>query len=152
MRTWCAVLPTSMRDTGKLETNWESKSIESLEKKNYGPVPPDESRIVQRLWKLRKVPINEFQIDDIRFMIIQESGLKYLLIKAIDLLKDDLLVEGNYYEGDLLNAVLQIDKENWARLREHWGAVDILIKDKLDYLRSIEPKLKLDHFYQCRPE
>jgi hypothetical protein len=135
----------------KLEKNWKYKSIESLEKKNYGPVPTDESSIVQRLWRLRKTPINEFQVDDIRFMIIQGSGLKYLLPEAIDLLKENLLREGNYYEGDLLNSVLQLDKEKWEQFKEYWDTVDILIKDKLDYLRTIDPELKVDNFYNCRP-
>lgn len=140
-----------MKDTMRLEKNWKFKSIESLEKQNYGPVPPDESSIVQRLWRLRKVPINEFQVDDIRFMIIQGVGLKYLLIEAIDLLKENLLTEGNYYEGDLLNAVLKIEKAHWEQHMEHWESVDALIKDKLDYLRAIEPGLEIDKFYKCRP-
>ena len=135
----------------KLEKNWKFKSIESLEKQNYGPVPPDESSIVQRLWRLRKTPINELQVDDIRFMIIQGIGLKYFLFEAIDLLKENLLTEGNYYEGDLLNAVLQIEKVQWGQLKEHWDNVDALIKDKLDYLRTIEPELKVDNFYNGRP-
>ena len=135
----------------KLEKNWKFKSIESLEKKNYGPVPTGESSIVQRLWRLRKTPINELQVDDIRFMIIQGIGLKYFLFEAIDLLKENLLTEGNYYEGDLLNAVLQIEKVQWGQLKEHWDNVDALIKDKLDYLRTIEPELKVDNFYNGRP-
>ena len=100
----------------KLENNWKFKSIESLEKKNYGPVPADESSIVQRLWRLRKIPINAFQVDDIRFMILQGIGLKYLLPEAIVLLRENLLTEGSYYEGDLLNAVLQVDNKQWALL------------------------------------
>lgn len=135
----------------KLENNWKFKSIESLEKKNYGPVPTDDSSIVQRLWRLRKMPINEFQVDDIRFMIIQGIGLKYLLFEAIDLLKENLLTEANYYEGDLLNAVLQINKVEWGQFKEHWHSVDALINDKLDHLRTIEPELKLDNFYNSRP-
>jgi hypothetical protein len=135
-----------------LKNNWKFKSIESLEKKSFGPLPSDESSIVQRLWRLTKVPINEFQVDDIRFMIIQGVGLKYLLIEAIDILKENLLTEGNYYEGDLLNSVLQLDKEKWKPLKEYWNQVDVLIKDRLDYLRTVEPELKIDNFYHCRPE
>jgi hypothetical protein len=61
------------------------------------------------------------------------------------------LTEGNYYEGDMLNAILQIDKDHWAEMKEHWNTVDVLIKDKLDYLKTIEPKLHVDNFYKCRP-
>ncbi len=135
-----------------LENNWRFKSLESLEKKNFGPIPRDQSSIVQRLWKLRQIPINEFQIDDIRFMIIQAVGLKYLLTEEIELLSKNLLTEGNYYEGDLLNAVLKINAEQWRQLAEHWHKVDLLIKDQLNYLRTIRPKLEIDNFYSSKPK
>lgn len=135
----------------KLENNWRYKSIESLEKKNYGPVPADESSIVIRLWNLRRKPINEFSVDDLRFMITQEVGLKYLLTEAIPLLEENLLVEGNYYEGDLLNAVLSIKPENWKMNSEHWNKIEELIRDQLDTLKQQTPKLKLENFYASRP-
>ena len=131
----------------KLENNWRFKSIESLEKKNFGPVPKDESSIVTRLWRLRQTPINEFELDDIRFMILQGVGLSYLLTEATHLLEKNLLTEGSYYEGDLLNSVLHLNKEQWGQAREHWDKVDILIKDQLDFLRTIRPKLEIDNFY-----
>lgn len=137
--------------TLRLENNWRFKSIESLEKKNFGPVPKDKSSIVTRLWRLRQTPINEFEVDDIRFMILQGVGLSYLLIEAIDLLEKNLLTEGNYYDGDLLNSVLQLDKQQWGQIREQWDKVDTLIKDRLDFLRTIRPKLEIENFYNCRP-
>ncbi|HKZ38447.1 MAG TPA: contact-dependent growth inhibition system immunity protein [Chryseolinea sp.] len=133
-----------------LENNWRYKSLESLEKKNYGPVPADESSIVKRLWTLRKVAINEFTIDDIRFMILQGIGLKYLLILAIELLESNLLTEGNYYEGDLLNAVLSLSQEQWELNNESWGKVDELLREQIPVLRSVTPKLNIAKFYSGR--
>ena len=134
-----------------LEKNWRFKSIEGLEKKDFGPIPNDASSIVTRALKLSRVPINEFQVDDIRFMIVQGIGLKYLIVEAIQLLKENLLTEGNYYEGDLLNALFLLDKEQWRPFKAQWDEVDILIKDQVENLRSIRPKLKVDNFYECRP-
>ena len=136
----------------KFEPNWRYKSIDSLEKTNPGPVPTDESSIVQRLWKLRKVPINEFKIDDIRFMIIQGIGLKYLLVEAVEVLRENILAEGNYYEGDLLNSILQLDKKQWKEHRECWNSINELIKDKIDALKTIRPALYIKNFYDSRPE
>lgn len=136
----------------KFEKNWRFKSIESLEKKSFAAVSTDESSIVQRLSRLRKVPINEFQIDDIRFMIIQGIGLKFLIPEAIDLLKENLLTESNYYEGDLLNSILLLNEEQWRQVGEHWDTIDSLIKDRLEFLRTMEPKLKIDNFYNCKPK
>src|SRR5687768_10789017 len=135
-----------------LENNWRFKSLESLEKKNFGPVPTDESSIVRRLWMLRKVPINELTVDDIRFMIIQGASLRYLLIEAIALLRENVMTEGNYYEGDLLNAVLKLDEEQWTSNKAHWFEVDTLISGQLGYLKTVKPKLDIDNFYKCKPQ
>jgi hypothetical protein len=108
----------------KFQHNWKQKSIENLEKRNWGEVPQDESSIVQRLYRLRKVPLEEFTTDDIRFMIIQETGLPYLLTLAIEKLQDNLFAEGNYYEGDLLAAVFLIKPENWKGNKELWLEID----------------------------
>jgi len=135
----------------KTENNWRQKSIENLEKKNWGEVPSDESSIVVRAMKLRKIPLEEFSIDDIRFMIGQEIGLQYVLILAIELLKENILTEGNYYEGDLLNSIFQIKKENWKDITKHWDTIDLLINDKINELRDLRPRLKIDDFYSNKP-
>jgi len=135
----------------KTENNWRQKSIENLEKKNWGEVPSDESSIVVRAMKLRKIPLEEFSIDDIRFMIGQEIGLQYVLILAIELLKENILTEGNYYEGDLLNSIFQIKKENWKDITKHWDTIDLLINDNINELRDLRPRLKIDEFYSNKP-
>ncbi len=84
-------------------------------------------------------------------MILQEVGLKYLLTEAISLLERDLLIEGNYYEGDLLNDVLSIKPENWKMNKENWNKVDELICDQVDTLRQVTPKLNLEKFYAAQP-
>ena len=85
-------------------------------------------------------------------MILQGIGLKYLLIEATELLSENILTEGKYYEGDLLNAVLKLNNEQWGQLKEHWDKVNSLINDQLDYLRTIRPKLEIDNFYSCGPK
>ncbi len=56
----------------KYGSNWFQKSIENLEKDSWDEVPEDESSIVQRLMRLRKLPLEHFTLDDIRFMAGQE--------------------------------------------------------------------------------
>lgn len=135
----------------KMENNWRFKSLNSLEKKPVPDFPKEESSIVQRSWRLRNVPINEFQVDDIRFLIIQGIGLKYLLPEALDLLRKNLLIEGNYYEGDLLNSVLSLEPKQWKSLEEYWYEVDRLIREEIGFLRTVDPSFKIDNFYSCRP-
>lgn len=131
----------------KFENNWRQKSIENLEKDNWGPVPEDESSIVIRLMKLRKTPLEQFVLDDIRFMLIQEIGLFYLLPMAIEILEKDLLAEGNYYPGDLLNAVMKLKPENWKPYKAYWLKIDTLLQDRLEELKKQTPRIDLENFY-----
>lgn len=134
----------------KFQNNWRQKNLENLEKNNLGEVPLDESSIVQRLYRLRKIPLEEFTIDDVRFMIIQETGLPYLLTISIEILEKDLLAEGNYYEGDLLGAIMKIRPDNWKGNKELWTEIDTLVKDRLDELRQLTPKLDINNFYLAK--
>lgn len=134
----------------KLENNWRQKKIENLEKANWGEVPVNESSIVQRVMRLRKVPLDEFTIDDIRFMIRQQTGLPYLFELALEILEKNLFAEGSYYEGDLLAAILNTEPVKWLHNKKHWIKVDRLIKDRLEELREFRPKLEIDTFYSVR--
>ena len=134
----------------KFEHNWRYKSIENLEKDNWGDVPTDESSIVTRAMRLRKIPLNEFSIDDVRFLLIQEIGLPYLLTIALEYLEKDLFTEGNYYEGDLLNSVLSIKDTKWKGLKIFWVKVNELITPRLDELKA--EKLNIDNFYLAKFE
>ena len=48
-------------------------------------------------------------------MIGQQIGLRWLVPLALDVLEHNALVSGDYYEGDLLKNVLQIDKSLWHK-------------------------------------
>lgn len=86
-----------------------NKSLEELEK---GAVRPHFSR-VSRNRKIRTIPVKDFTLQEIRLMLEQNSSLKYLVPLAIARLRVDSLVKGDTYEGDLLNAVLTVEKKFW---------------------------------------
>jgi CDI immunity proteins len=115
-----------------------------------GPAPQDESSIVMRANRLRKVPLDEFSIDDVRFMLVQQIGLPWLLIIATEYLEKDLFAEGNYYEGDLLNSVLSIKSTSWQEHKESWIKIDSLIKRRTEELRALRPKVALEAFYTVK--
>lgn len=95
-----------------MESNWQYKSLESLENKVWDS-PEFESQLVLRCHKLRKIPLIEYEIEDIRLMISQRIGLIYLIPLAIEKLEENVLVEGDLYEGDLLEAVGKVDQKFW---------------------------------------
>jgi hypothetical protein len=97
-----------------MENNWKSKSLQNLEK---GPVTAVEysSNLVKRCTELSSQPLNEYSVEDMRVMIGQQIGLDFLVPLALDQLNTNILSEGDYYPGDLLTAVLKIDKVFWSK-------------------------------------
>lgn len=85
-----------------------SATIEQLEDDDWGE-PDFPSHLVTECHRLRRKPIDEFTIEDHRIMIGQNIGLQFLLPGALEILKKDPLAEGNFYEGDLLRAVMSCE-------------------------------------------
>ena len=119
----------------KLENNWQQKTLENLEKRNIDK-PTFDSYLVRRCFELYKVPLEEFTTEDLRIMIGQQIGLDYLIPLAIETLKKDLFAEGDYYEGDLLKNVLEIDTTFWNSNRKHWQTLNELIVDRRDEIKK----------------
>ncbi len=64
--------------------------------------PPFDSYLVTTCYRLRKKPIDEFTVEDLRIMVGQKIGLPHLLPLAIAVLEREPLAEGDFYPGDLL--------------------------------------------------
>ena len=104
-----------------LETNL-NKTIEQLEKK-YLEIPKEESYLITTCLSLRKKPLGDFDIEDLRIMIGQNSGLIYLIPLAIKALENNILAEGDFYKGDLLKSVLTSDNEFWKNNKLLWEKI-----------------------------
>ncbi|MCX4967340.1 contact-dependent growth inhibition system immunity protein [Streptomyces sp. NBC_00654] len=70
---------------------------------------------------LRRRPIGELTVEDVRLLIGQGIGLPYLLplalalalALALEVLRENPMAEGHMYEGDLLSAVLATNPSVW---------------------------------------
>ena len=113
----------------KLENNWRGKTLEQLEKNVWGN-PEFSSHVVIRCHQLRKTTLDRFTIEDLRLMIGQQLGLMYLVPLAIEALKEDLFIECDYYPGDLLKMVLDIDTIFWKENKQLRSDIHVLIKDR----------------------
>ncbi|HLO56874.1 MAG TPA: contact-dependent growth inhibition system immunity protein [Saprospiraceae bacterium] len=82
------------------------------------------------------IKLNEYTSDDIRFMILQGLGLAYLLPIGLNILKENLLIETSYYEGDLLSAIIKIDKTYWFGHEAEYFNLKHLIKENEILLNS----------------
>jgi len=128
-------IKTRKKRETKFESNWLSKSIESLEKDSWN-LPEFESDMVTRCYQLRKIQLKDFQIEDLRLMISQEIGLTFLIPLALERLNENILEEGDYYEGDLLKAVLTADIEYWKIEKENWSKMQIIFEDNREKLEN----------------
>ncbi|MEV2238408.1 contact-dependent growth inhibition system immunity protein [Micromonospora sp. NPDC049891] len=70
-----------------------------------------------RCTELRRKPLAEFTVEDVRIMLGQEMAVPALLPLAVHVLLRDPLAEGDYYPGDLLANVLRLPDSAWADLR-----------------------------------
>ncbi len=91
-----------------------TKSIRELDGWKWSDKIPSEithSRTELRFYELHDKPSCQLGLSDIRFLIVQNYGLIYLVPIAINLLKDNVFLEADYYPGDLLSSLFQINNE-----------------------------------------
>lgn len=89
------------------------QTIESIEQ-DYWEVPgPDASALIRNLHLARKKDINELSVEDLRLLINQNVSLSVTIPLAINILKENLFAEGDYYPGDLLISLLKSDPFFW---------------------------------------
>lgn len=89
-----------------------SKTLQELEERDWGE-PSFPSYLVRTCYALRRKPLQDFTVEDLRIVIGQNIGLNYLIPLAIEHLQHDPLAAGDFYPGDLLAAVLKVEHDFW---------------------------------------
>jgi len=79
-----------------------------------GAVSTFDRHLVEAVRRLRRLPIRDYRIEDLRLMIGQGLGLPYLVPLALDVLESDPFAKGDYYPGDLLRMVTSVPQEFWS--------------------------------------
>ena len=92
-------------------------TIEQLERDVWPDSGPDDTSLIRRCTELRRKPVAEFTVEDLRIMLGQQIGVSVLLPLAVQVLLRDPLAEGDYYPGDLLRNVLRLPDSEWSSLR-----------------------------------
>lgn len=121
----------------RFENNWLSKTLENLEKDYWGE-PEYNSYLVTTCHKLRRKQLKDFETEDLRIMIGQNIGLKYLIPLALEMLTENILADGDFYEGDLLKSVLTSDKNYWKTEVENWKMMCDLFNRNRELLQDYE--------------
>ncbi|WP_371552862.1 contact-dependent growth inhibition system immunity protein [Streptomyces sp. NBC_00554] len=94
------------------------RSLEELERGRWPAPPTGATRLVMTAHALRRRPIGELAVEDMRLLIGQDVGLQYLLPMALEVLRDNPMAEGYMYAGDLLSAVITRNPSVWGESAE----------------------------------
>ncbi|MDE7365254.1 MAG: hypothetical protein K2N27_10330 [Ruminococcus sp.] len=97
-----------------------------------------DSYVVRTNHNALKKPLNQLSIEEVRLLITQKIGVKYLLPVAVNALEDDLFQEVTYYDGDLLNAVLNLPMSFWNDNKNEYEKMRVLIKSNYLKIQSAE--------------
>lgn len=124
--------------------DYGNATLEQLEGIKLDDEPSFSSHLVTECHRLYRIPLVEFSIENLRIMIGQSLGLKYLVPLALDELEKDPWVSGDFYEGDLLLALLRADASYWEQdqgsLFRLTSIIDELQKRKTFLEEEILPK------------
>ncbi len=119
-----------------IKNNLNGTTIEAIENDYWGDAPADATWLIRRCYELRKKQIKELDTEDMRLLIRQDIALPILIPLAIQILRKDVLAEGEMYPGDLLQAVLEADEKYWRRHPEAQQAVLDLYRGGEDLIRT----------------
>ena len=88
-----------------------NRSLEDLE--GAGVPPEGDSYLQSAIRRLQKVPIRSLRLEDLRLLIGQELGLRFLVPMALEHVEAHPLAAGDFYRGDLLKAVVSVPETFW---------------------------------------
>jgi hypothetical protein len=131
------VLPTVDEDVTMKGGFDRSKSLQELEQQDWGE-PTYHSSLVTTCHRLRRKPLNQFTVEDLRIMIGQQISLSILVPLAVERLESEPLAEGRYYPGDLLAMVLNVDETFWTSHSDSFQRVRRVVGRVRDSLASLD--------------
>ena len=115
----------------------ENKSIEELEN-DYRSETEFSSYVSETCHNARKKPITKLSYEEIRLMIGQKIGLKYLLPVAVSILEKNPLIEVTFFNGDLLIQLLRLDIIDWKDNKTDSDRFRTIILDNYSLIESCE--------------
>jgi hypothetical protein len=114
------------------------KSVDELE--GYAPRSSVSTKLIDDVLAARKIPLAQLTPAQIRLLISQRQGTKYLVPFAFALLEKQPWIEADFYPGDLLALVARLDPGFWPPGKEWRNRFLELFKSAL----SIAPSLDED--------
>ena len=119
-----------------MKPNHLNKSLDELEGVQIIATQEESTYLVNKVAELRKKRLKYLSIEDLRLLIGQSISLCYVIPLAIEKLTENIMAEGDYYEGDLLQNVLSADKDFWLKNQILKGNLKQLLLTNTKYINS----------------
>lgn len=120
-----------------------NRSIEELEN-DYWSKPTFDTYVITTCHNARRKPIKYLSNEEIRCLIGQKIGLRFLLPIAVDILKNEPFIDITYFEGDLLLTLLRLNISDWEYNQNELKLFNILIQDnrlQIENCKEIQSEL-----------
>jgi hypothetical protein len=95
-------------------------TLEELEGSSWADPGPDSTLVMRRCHGLRRKDLDDFTVEDLRILIGQAIGLRWLVPKAVVIVEANPYSAGDYYQGDLLVSLFNVPESYWATDTESW--------------------------------
>jgi hypothetical protein len=118
------------------------RSLEELEHDCWPAPEADATWLITTAHALRRRPIGELTVEDMRLLIGQSIGLPYLLPLAVEVLRENPMAEGHIYEGDLLSAVLTRNPAVWTESSELAREFRAIVAELTDLPPELQRKVE----------
>ncbi|MEU1127057.1 contact-dependent growth inhibition system immunity protein [Streptomyces sp. NPDC005899] len=119
------------------------RSLEELERARWPAPSADDTRLVTTAHALRRRPLGELTVEDLRLLIGQGMGLPYLLPLALEVLRENPMAEGHMYEGDLLSAVLARNPSVWDEFPDLGRELRVIVSKLTGLPPDLQRKVEL---------
>lgn len=112
-------------------------TIEQIEN-DYWPDYDFETSLIRKCHNLRKIEIDKLSTEDVRLLLGQNIGNKIIIPLALDILKINILAEGNYFQCDLLLNLLNSDTEFWKENKNTYNELVGLINKNIRKIQILD--------------
>ncbi|MFI9509593.1 contact-dependent growth inhibition system immunity protein [Nocardia sp. NPDC052566] len=93
---------------------WEGRTLEQVEGVVWPEPDVAATRLVRTVHSLRRKAIGALDVEELRLLLGQREGVGVLVPRALAVLEQNPLAEGDFYPGDLLVATVRIPNGYWA--------------------------------------
>ncbi|SHF03196.1 hypothetical protein SAMN05444392_106154 [Seinonella peptonophila] len=118
-------------------------TLQQLEKTKWEIPTTYPTSLVQKCTELyRNRPLEAYTASDLQIMLTQQFSPQYLVPLALELIESNPMIEGRYYPGDLLFALLRLPASVWEQQKNDRYRLQAVVDTIRSFYQEFE---KMNH-------